>query len=165
MTITLQKADVNLVGSIQQLARKIWPATFKEILTEEQIDYMLEMMYNEEVLKNQISNGHIFFIAREGDKELGFIGMQVDYPEDKVLKVHKIYVLPETQGQGIGKLLMNQAKHFAFENSCHCINLNVNRYNKAVDFYLKYGFEITKEEDINIGNGYFMNDFVMELKL
>jgi ribosomal protein S18 acetylase RimI-like enzyme len=43
--------------------------------------------------------------------------------------------------------------------------VNVNRHNKALHFYEKYGFKIIREEDIDIGEGYFMNDYVMELKL
>ena len=47
-------------------------------------------------------------------------------------------------------------------NNIIALTLNVNRFNKAIDFYLKNGFKIIKEENIEIGNGFLMEDYVME---
>jgi ribosomal protein S18 acetylase RimI-like enzyme len=72
-------------------------------------------------------------------------------------------VLPETQGTGVGKLLFNLVVEKAKESNQKAVFLNVNKYNKAKDFYIKLGFTITKEEVIDIGNNYIMDDFVMEI--
>lgn len=149
------------VGVISDLAEKIWPDTFKDILTEEQIRYMLDWMYNPNELIRQIENGHQFYLLLNNQKSVGFIGLQLNFPEPSQVKIHKLYVLPEVQGTGGGKLLFQQAVHVAKENECDLILLNVNRFNKAVGFYKHIGFEILKEENIDIGNGFWMEDYVM----
>ncbi len=53
------------------------------------------------------------------------------------------------------------AKSMGAEN----LILNVNRKNKAKTFYEKNGFAVVREEDIDIGKGYFMNDYIMEKTL
>jgi GNAT superfamily N-acetyltransferase len=98
-------------------------------------------------------------------KPLGFIGVQVNYPEPTQLKIHKLYVLPEVHGTGGGKLLFQRAVQVAKENECNSILLNVNRFNKAVGFYKHIGFEILKEENIDIGNGFWMEDYVMGINV
>ena len=79
--------------------------------------------------------------------------------------MQKIYVLPEKQGLGLGKTLLNFAIDFGKKQGMHQLTLQVNRYNKAVDFYQYAGLEIIDEQDFDIGNGYFMNDFVMQKSL
>lgn len=74
-------------------------------------------------------------------------------------------MLPSMQGKGAGRFVINEILKAIHRKGGHALQLNVNRNNKAVDFYKKFGFEIIREEDINIGNGYFMNDYVMEKKI
>ena len=149
------------VGVISDLAEKIWPDTFKGILTDEQIRYMLDWMYNPNELIRQIEKGHQFYLLEINQKSVGFIGLQFNFPEPAQVKIHKLYVLPEAQGTGGGKLLFQQAVQVAKENECDSILLNVNRFNKAVGFYKHIGFKILKEENIDIGNGFWMEDYVM----
>ena len=146
---------------VQKLAHLTWPDTFKEILSPEQIEYMLNWMYNVETLSQQLDAGHVFYVLVNQGEDVGFIGVQPNYPTVKETKLHKIYVLPSCQGKGVGLILMKKAEEIARTSSADYLVLNVNRYNKATDFYKKIGFEITKEEDIDIGNGYLMEDYVM----
>ncbi len=160
--IRIQSDEVSVVSD---LAEKIWPETFKAILTEEQIRYMLDWMYNPNELIRQIENGHQFYLLEYNQETVGFIGVQLNYPEPTQLKIHKLYVLSEVQGTGAGKLLFQCAMQIAKENECDTILLNVNRFNKAVGFYQHIGFEILKEENIDIGNGFWMEDYVMGLSI
>lgn len=148
---------------IQKIAYATWPETFKDILKQEQIDYMLKWMYNYETLLKQSENGHFFYIAKTEDGDQGFIGIEPNHSKKGTTKIHKIYVLPSAQGFGIGKKLIefvsNKVKTGFDQNT---LLLNVNRFNKATDFYLKSGFKIIKEENIEIGNGYLMEDYVMQ---
>jgi diamine N-acetyltransferase len=146
---------------IATLADEIWPSTFKNILSEEQIKYMLNWMYNPQHLLKQQESGHRFFLIRENNKEIGFAGVEGDFPTIGDLRIHKIYLIPEIQGKGVGKWALNQIENLAHESKMSRIHLNVNRYNSATQFYERCGFKIIKEEDIDIGDGYFMNDFVM----
>lgn len=147
---------------IKTIAELTWPDTFKDILSDEQIRYMLDWMYSIEVLASQIDNGHQFYVLTENEKDLGFVGIELNYPNQGNAKIHKIYVLPEFQGKGIGGKLIEKVVQYSKLNKINSLTLNVNRFNKAIDFYLKKGFKITKEENIDIGNGFLMEDYVME---
>ena len=74
-------------------------------------------------------------------------------------------MLPNQQGNGTGKMLLEHVVNSIKEKDATALTLNVNRYNKARYFYEKHGFTIEEEVDIDIGEGYFMNDYIMELNL
>lgn len=150
---------------VHELAHKIWPDTFKEILSPQQIEYMLEWMYSITSLENQANEkGHSFLLAKDNEQYIGYASYQLNCESNRT-KLHKIYVLPEQQGKGIGKILLQEIIAKALEGENKKLFLNVNKHNKAVNFYEKNGFKIIDEEDIPIGNGYYMNDYVMELEL
>lgn len=152
--------------TIRDLAYAIWPETYGHILSKEQLDYMLAAFYSAEtLLENYTLKHHKFLLVEEHGKALGFISFEHHYQGEPVTRIHKIYVLPETQGRGIGKMLVEKIEGLARENHSAVLSLNVNRYNNAQDFYKKLGFEITLEEDIAIGRGYLMEDYRMEKKL
>lgn len=159
----IREISIDQVHVIRDLAERIWPSTFKEILSGEQITYMLQWMYNEKTLADQISNGHHFFVLEDNQEAIGFLGVEPNYPAQNALRIHKIYLLPEKQGLGLGKKMIEFAQQKAKEMNCTRLHLNVNRFNPAVDFYKRIGFVVLKEEDIDIGNGYLMEDFVMGL--
>ena len=150
---------------VSQLAHEIWPESYKDILSKDQIDYMLDWMYNVQTLQEQVQTGQIFYLMTEDGRPVGFMGLEPNSPDADMLRIHKIYLLPEKQGKGFGRSLINQAMDVAFDLSCKSLHLNVNRFNKSVDFYKNLGFEVIGEEDIDIGIDYLMEDFVMELKL
>lgn len=161
----IKKVAVNQVSIIKDLAYKIWPNAYGKILSEEQMDYMLELIYSEESLKKQIEKKHQFYLVEDHDKKyLGFVSFEINCEPHKT-KIQKIYILPETQGKGIGKLLFEKVKVEAVKENQKTIFLNVNKFNKAQEFYSKLGFTITKEEIIDIGKGYVMDDYVMEIQL
>lgn len=152
--------------AIQDIAGKTWPLTYGAILSSEQIQYMFSMMYDLDALKNQAeTKNHHFIIAEEDGNFLGFASYEFDYHNEPKTKIHKIYILPETQGSGIGKKLIYYITEASKSNNQQFLSLNVNRFNEAIHFYTKIGFEKAGEEDINIGNGYVMEDFIMEKKL
>jgi ribosomal protein S18 acetylase RimI-like enzyme len=162
---TIRRIDASEVEEVTKLAHLIWPDTFRDILKPEQLQFMLEWMYNPETLSSQIESGHQFFLLENEQDNIGFMGIQVAYPSSGLLKIHKLYVLPSQQGRGYGKLLIEHAISVANSTGNSAITLNVNRFNKSVKFYQAIGFQITKEEDIDIGRGYLMEDYVMELVL
>lgn len=148
---------------VADLAKKIWPVTYATILSKEQLHYMLDRFYNLKALQKQLESGQVFYLAQNENQEfVGFVSYEINCKPNKT-KIHKIYVLPETQGTGIGKQLFDLVKTKAQENQQTAIFLNVNKYNNAQNFYQKLGFAITKEEVIDIGKGYVMDDYVMEV--
>ncbi|MCU0401521.1 MAG: GNAT family N-acetyltransferase [Algoriphagus sp.] len=151
---------------VQSIAHRTWPSTFANILSPEQIEYMLNWMYSLEMLESQVDNRHTFLLAEDEGKELGFAGFELNYSEGPKAKLHKIYLLPEAQGKGAGKALILEVAEQAKKAGQKSLLLNVNKYNqKAIDFYLRMGFVEIYKEVIDIGNGFVMDDVVMELNL
>jgi ribosomal protein S18 acetylase RimI-like enzyme len=160
-TTLVRRLEPDEMQIVQDLAYATWPDTFREILSPEQIRYMLDWMYNLETLTKQAKSGHQFYVSTIDDTPVGFIGIEPHHPDENKLKIHKLYVLPTTQGSGVGKILLQKAISVAKEMDIEKIVLNVNRYNRAVEFYKHLGFTVAYEENIDIGNGYWMEDYVM----
>lgn len=167
MNISISKANIGSISNIQQVARDAWPVAFAEILTPQQIEYMMEMMYSKEALTKQIVelNNH-FFIAKVDGSAVGYISIEHNINQSNKTKIHKIYLLPEYQSLGVGHALYKYAVAEAELNGDIAIYLNVNKYNKkAISFYRRVGFKVVKEEIIDIGNGFVMDDYVFEIDI
>ncbi|MFY7988080.1 MAG: GNAT family N-acetyltransferase [Flavobacterium sp.] len=161
----LVKANSEHIPIIIELTNKIWPVAYGEILSKEQLDYMIDKFYNEPALCELMQKGHVFYLAKnDKDKYVGFVSYEINSEPNKT-KIHKIYVLPETQGTGLGRKFFELVKEKSIENNQSNIFLNVNKQNHAINFYTKLGFAKVKDEVIDIGNGYVMDDYVMEIQL
>ncbi len=163
--IILRKAKEEDISIISNLAEQIWPQTYSAYISEAQLRFMLDKMYNKGELLSQFQNGHVFLIASENGKDVGFAGFSIIDSSNKAYKLHKLYVLPEMHGKGVGKILINEVVNLAVREGGKTLQLNVNRNNNAKDFYIKAGFNIKETVDLDIGNGFFMNDYVMELPI
>ncbi|CAN5192890.1 GNAT family N-acetyltransferase [soil metagenome] len=166
--ITIIQATEQELPIIRDIAYQTWPTTFGEILSPAQIRYMLDMMYSLDSLKTQISEQkHVFLLAQETDSKayLGYVSYEFDYKSQPKTKIHKIYLLPASQGKGVGRLLIDKVAELAAEHENSTVSLNVNRYNKAIQFYERMGFKVIDNETIDIGDGFLMEDFVMEKPL
>lgn len=167
--ILIKKAGEAAIPAIQELAAVTWPVAYGSIITEAQLQYMLQWMYSTDALREQMKKGHQFILATDGDETIAFASYSPRLNEAgeplSVYRLHKIYISPVYQGKGIGKLLVDYIREDILPRGATALELNVNRSNKATGFYQKLGFVIKYEEDIDIGNGYFMNDYVMELPL
>ena len=162
----IRKATLEDIEMINRLAWIVFPHTYKEILSPEQMEYMMDWMYSPENLHKQMTeDGHIYFLAFEGHEPAGYLSIQ---PEgEHTYHLQKIYVLPSFQGKKLGKLLFEQAIKAIKElhpEPCQ-MRLNVNRQNKALTFYEKMGMKKVDEGDFHIGNGYYMNDYIMGLDI
>lgn len=163
--INLRVAKEVDLASVKLLAEQTWPTAYRDIISAAQISFMLAQMYSKGELLDQVSKGHEFLIASELIDDVGFAGYALANAETQTYKLHKLYVLPMVQGKGVGRLLMNEVVERIRRKGGKFLQLNVNRANKAVAFYKKAGFEIKETVDLDIGNGFFMNDYVMEKPL
>ncbi len=163
----IKEAGVADIGIINHLAHATWPATYGTIISPGQLLYMLELIYSEEALTNQIKNlQHKFVILYDNNDPVGFASFSIKNKTDPTLyRIHKLYVLPSQQGKGTGRSLVNYIVNEIKKIGGQILELSVNRHNPAVSFYNKMGFVIAREENIDIGNGFFMNDYVMELSV
>lgn|SRR5690606_22607248 len=150
---------------IRQIAYPTWKHTYPTILSQAQIDYMLEVLYSEEVLRHNLMDPSRFtLILYEADQPAAFAEAGEHPAELDAIRLHKLYIHPTFQKKGYGKLLIDAVSQRALENNLRAIELNVNRYNPAVEFYKHLGFREIREEDIPIGP-YWMNDYVMRLTI
>jgi diamine N-acetyltransferase len=153
-------ADIPL---LRELAMQVWPQTYASILSEQQITYMLKMMYSAESLQQQMESGAQFIIVYDDDAPVGFASYQEMHPS--IYKLHKIYVLISQQGKGTGRFLIDYIIDNIKNSGATALQLQVNRGNKARYFYEKLGFRIIEEIDLDIGNGFVMDDYIMEKSL
>ena len=159
----VKKADVEDIPLIRELTFAIWPQTYSSLISKEQVDYMLQMMYSPASLQQQMKDGSTFIIVYEDTLPVGFAAYK---PIDPLTwKLDKIYILSSQQGKGTGKFIINFIVDEIKNKYVKALQLQVNRENKAKDFYEKLGFKIIQAANFDIGNGYFMNDYVMELAL
>ena len=153
-------------AKVRQLAETIWPVCYKDILSAEQIGYMMDMMYAQEVIAGEAAEGvHYSFVEVAGEIA-GYLAWGPWQSAVKTAKLHKLYLLPEKQGCGIGSSAIELVKKAVKTAGCSQLRLNVNRQNvNAIKCYTNNGFTMVQLENNDIGNGFFMTDYVMETKV
>ena len=163
--ITIRRATEDDIATIRDLAWCIFPHTYREILTPEQNDYMMEWMYSESSLRDQMAHGHQYLLAYDGSTAVGYVS--VEQQDEHLFHLQKIYVLPERQGEGLGKKLFEAAiRLIKSQHPGPCaMELNVNRNNRAVTFYERMGMHKDRSGDFDIGHGFYMNDYIMRMEL
>lgn len=161
--IKINKEDKEKIKELSQAAGAIVKEYYDPIIGAEQNDYMIKLFQSPEGIHEQLNNGHTYYAAMEGDKYAGFISY---YPKDGKLYLNKYYLSSEMRGKGYGHTLMDFIKDKARENGYPAVFLNVNKYNSdSINIYKHFGFEIIRAEKNPIGNGFYMDDYVMEWRV
>ena len=162
--LSIRNASVADIPLIRELTFAVWPQTYSNIISKEQINFMLEMMFSQASLQKQMTEeGCTFIIVYDDDTAVAFAAYHKTKPQ--IFKLDKIYIVSAQQGKGTGKFIINYIIGEIKKHDARAIQLQVNRHNNAKLFYEKIGFRIIDTADFDIGNGYFMNDYVMELPL
>ena len=163
--IVISEATAEDFPVIQKIAYETWPVAYGAILSKAQLDYMLGLFYSTQMLQKNFQNRHRFLLVSEHAQVLGFASYEHHYNQMNVTRLHKLYVLPESQGKGAGLVLLSEVEKLAREVMSSAISLNVNRFNKAYFFYLKNNYEVVGEIDLPIGGGFLMEDYMMQKKI
>lgn len=159
--IKVTESDISF---LQQLAQKSWNAAYKNILSQAQIEYMLDQMYStKEISRHLNSENYHYYIIKEEDQVTGFIGFEFHY-EPGTTKLHRIYLLEDFIGKGLGKKALSFLKEEVADSSDKRIILNVNKDNPAKAVYESQGFSVFEEKVFDIGNGFVMDDYLMEFR-
>ncbi|MEO6901926.1 MAG: GNAT family N-acetyltransferase [Bacteroidia bacterium] len=162
MKLNFRKATVEDAALIAELADSIWKEHYISIITMDQIDYMLNKMYSKESIAQQMNEDQGYTLVMDEEQAIGYVSLSTK--DKKHYFLHKFYICTNKQTKGIGTEVMEYC--LKINPSAESIELTVNRKNyKAINFYFKNGFFINRLEDFDIGNGYFMNDFVMIKKI
>ncbi|MDD3118977.1 MAG: GNAT family N-acetyltransferase [Victivallales bacterium] len=146
---------------IEALARKIWPFAYGEILSREQVEYMLDHMYDQNTMKQELQNGTRFDLLLCENRAIGFISYGPP-DERQILKLHKLYLLPEYHHLGYGSAALRHVITEAGKMGCVAVDLCVNKRNeRALRSYRRNGFEIVEAIVTPFGNGFVMDDYLM----
>ncbi len=159
----IRPAGTEDIPVIRRIAQETWPHAYHPaILSAEQLEYMLRLLYSEQALNEAMTkkNQHFFVLDLDGTP-VGFASCTPHHARSTVTHLNKLYVLPSTQGTGAGGKLLNHVIGHAAAQGDQVIELNVNKRNKAFAFYEHHGFTIVREEVIDIGRSYVMDDYVM----
>ena len=163
----IRAASIDDIPAIRGMAEVVFRKTYRDILSPEQMEYMMDMMYSEESLVRQMTTERQKFLIDPGK---GYVSFRYDgLTEDGRERFHleKLYVMPEFQKSGLGKELFGKVCELvrSFSSGHPRIELNVNRNNPAVSFYEHLGMKRDRSGDFPIGHGYFMNDHIMAIDL
>lgn len=163
-TLKIVKAAAADMPQVREIAFSVWPGTYIPIIGEEQMNYMLRLFYSDSALQQQLESGQVFLLCQEGARTVGFASYTC--LNNSTAKLNKLYILPTEQGRKIGTTLLQAVLNSLSGIGVTTLLVNVNIHNlPAIKFYEKSGFTLLKNEDIEIGNGYFMNDHVLQLPL
>ena len=150
---------------VRKIADVIWPETFKDILSPEQIRYMMQMMYAPEVMSRELAEGFSFNIVLADGRAAGYVVYSA-YGEDGTAKLHKVYLLNDFHRQGIGQKMLEYVCRRCRERGFSSVLLAVNKQNlPAQKAYLRHGFIMEKAVKCDIGHGFFMDDYLMRKTL
>jgi ribosomal protein S18 acetylase RimI-like enzyme len=158
--MSLRPATPSDFQAIRDVVYEVWPIAYREMITQEQIAYMLTMMYSDESLMRQVTEEQcVFLVCESPDRIEGF----ASYSDlgNGIYKLHKLYVYTTMHGRGVGKVLLQEVKEAVVRAGGSSIELQVNKRNVAQHFYRKQGFEIERELVLDIGDGFVMDDFIM----
>ncbi len=166
MPLRIHRASIDDIPVIQYMAHIVWPVTFAGIFSQQEIDYMLEREYSTMSLKRQIEEKrHVYLLGKSTitEKYIAYAAYELAFKQmDEVAKLHKIYVLPDYQGRGIGKNLLQSIERMLRFKGVKRLTLNVHQQNKAVVFYERMGFDLVKTVQKTLKNGLSLDDYVYE---
>ena len=153
--------EVKNITKLAILASEIWHEYWVEILTPEQIDYMVENFQSEKSISNQIKNeNYIYFFINVDNENAGYIGLS---KKQDHMFLSKLYIKKEFRHKGLGTKAFDFIKNFAKENNYTNIILTVNKYNtNTINAYKKWQFKEIDSVVTDIGNGFVMDDYIME---
>ncbi|MEE0830972.1 MAG: GNAT family N-acetyltransferase [Longicatena sp.] len=162
MEIKVCESEAQL-QELSALASEIWHEYFPCIISEAQIDYMVERFQSYEAFVKAIKeDGYTYYLLYE-DKLVGYLGVKCE--EERVF-LSKLYLHKNVRGKGYASLLLNQAITYAKEHDKKAIYLTCNKYNtNSLDIYAKKGFQTIDAVVNDIGNGFVMDDYILEYKL
>jgi len=160
------RAKEEHLSAISELAGVIWRACYPGIITNEQIDYMLARMYSLDVLRDEIrSQGIRHDLLLVDGKPAGFASYGPT-SEPGMMKLYKLYLLPEMHGRGLGSRLLQHVEREVRAVAGRRLILSVNKRNtKAITAYKRNGFAIVESVVTDIGGGFVMDDYVMAKEL
>lgn len=158
----IQRSDEESIVSLSAFASAIIREYYDPIIGVEQNNYHLDNFQSVHAIKNQLEHGYTYYVLYEEKTMLGFFAF---YPREDALYLSKFYLVKEFRGKGYGKAMLSFLKEEARKQGLSAIELNVNRFNPTTAIYDHFGFHIIRAEQVQIGQGYIMDDYVYRLEI
>jgi len=166
MIVQISPVETSDVEAIAALARVVWQDAYPGIITQAQIDFMLEQRYNAPHLLEELALPEIWWDKATVDGELAAFASTLPTATPGEMKLDKIYVDPARQRVGLGGRLIAHVTERMRAHGCATLILAVNKRNeRAIAAYKKHGFTVREAVRVDIGNGFVMDDFIMEKSL
>ena len=148
---------------VEELAWKIFPKTYEGLIPAEQISYMMRMMYDDAVLREEIAGGINYAVIYDGASPVGYISWHLtDHAGSKIMRLEKLYLDFACHGRSIGNMGIRYVIDEAKRTDASFISLNVHKRNfRAQKAYRRAGFYCWYSEKEDVGNGFFKDDYVM----
>ena len=155
--------DDEQINELSKMAMEIWHEYFPSIISVEQIDYMVDMFLSQKSIKEEIKDGYEFYFENNGEKNVGFMVVR---PEKERLFISKLYVHKNYRGKGYGAPMFDNAIKIAEKNGLDTMYLTVNKENTpSINIYKHKGFKVIDSVKNDIGNGFYMDDYIFEYKI
>ncbi len=149
---------------VSAIAHTTWRQHYASIISAGQIEYMLEKYQSPSAIEQAIAGGYAYFLVKRLGVSVGYAGIETNEPPGKLF-LSKIYLLEGHRGKGYARDIISQLAEMARRLRLTAIWLTVNKQNPSVGVYERMGFETVRKQVTDIGGGYVMDDFVMELKV
>ena len=160
MPLTFRSATPADIPLLRDLASRIWHTCYPSVITVEQIDYMLAWMYSAKQIAKELTGDVLWEIALLDDTPAGYLALT--FPHAAPAELHKLYLLPELHGQGLGQAMLARALAHAAARGAHELRLRVNKHNtRALRSYDRAGFQIVESLTADIGGGFVMDDYIL----
>ena len=161
--LSIKRVKQEDIQTLAEVANEIWHEYFTPIIGLQQVEYMVDKFQSVKGITAQLEAGYEYYFVTYNGEIAGYFGIQL---QSDNLFLSKLYLKKAFRGKGIATQMLAYIKNIACDNSKSKITLTVNRYNyHTIDVYKHFGFEIEKEQKADIGNGFYMDDYVMTLGL
>lgn len=154
------------IKEVARMANDIWNEHYAAVIPQEQIDYMLDKFQSVQAISDAIAGqGYEYYLVEDANGQtVGYVGINRDYPAGK-LYLSKLYLLKGTRGKGYSRDVLDELKRMALEDGSGSIWLTVNKENPSVAVYESLGFSKVNTAKTDIGEGFYMDDYIMEIVL
>ena len=163
--VAVRVSKLRHIRALQKLTRTIWRQHFPGIISAEQVEYMLRRFYGFRSLFKKWWKGENFYLIRAGGRYVGYFSYTIEHDSPQA-QLNKFFLLKEFRGKGIAHAAFQHIIRRCEEAGCKSIWLAINRKNSgSIAAWERLGFNVAREEAFDIGNGFVMNDYIMEKSL
>ena len=145
---------------LEPFAASIWEHHYTPIIGADQVAFMLNKYQSAQAMFDQFSAGYKYAVVISGGQKAGYFAY--DGKAEKEVFISKLYIHKDFRRRGLGRRILDFISKEARVLGCKAMTLSVNKDNSnSIQFYIAYGFQAIKAQKVAIGEGFYMDDYVM----